>query len=208
MLKENKKLDWREEIKDKLEEVLKHAFVGEALDIGAGKGRVSLFLAQSGFKVTAIDLLPENLKIINELVKKNRLEVSTQLIDVRNFEFLPNKYSLVVTIAALDFLKKLEIEIIIKKIKESLISGGVIYFSVFSTKDIFFNKMKKLNLKEVENNTFYLPKSNFYRHFFTLNEIRGYFKSFEIIYLEEKEVIDTSHGEPHSHYVIEIIAKK
>jgi len=35
---------------------------GRALDIGAGQGRNSIFLAKNGFEVEAIDLIPEGLK--------------------------------------------------------------------------------------------------------------------------------------------------
>ena len=43
---------------------------GKALDIGAGEGRNSLFLAQNGFEVKAIDKIPDGLKKCEDLAKK------------------------------------------------------------------------------------------------------------------------------------------
>ena len=191
-----------------MKEVVKYAPKGEALDIGAGEGRNSLFLAEQGFKVTAIDIIPEGLIKLKELAKKLHLKVTTKVKDVRKFEFLPEKYSLIISIAAIDFLKKSEIEKLVKKIKKSLIRKGIVYFSVFSIKDPFFKKLKKFQFSEIEPNTFYLPKPNLYRHFFTTKEISGYFKDFQTIFLKERKIKDTSHDKPHFHWIIDFVGRK
>jgi len=46
----------------RLKQVIKYAKRGKALDVGAGEGRNSIFLAQNGFEVEAIDLIPEGLE--------------------------------------------------------------------------------------------------------------------------------------------------
>jgi len=210
---------WREEYKKKkfywglkpvprLKKVIKYAPTGEALDIGAGEGRNSIFLAKNSFKVTAIDLIPEGLKKLAHFAKEHNLNISTKVIDIRKFKFPTDKYSLIISIAAIDFLKKSEIDKIIKRIKKSLIRGGVLYLSVFSTNDPLFYKIKELNLEPIEKNTFYLPKGKFYRHFFTRNELKNYFKDFEIILLKSRSIRDMSHDKPHFHHIIELIAKK
>lgn len=181
---------------------------GEALDIGAGKGRNSIFLAKNGFKVEAIDKIAEGLKKCRNFAKKYNLPIKTKLCDVRKFEFKKSKYSLVIARASLDFLKKSEIESIIKKIKKSLISQGFIYFVVFSTKDPMYKKIKKLKLKEIEENTFYLPKYKTYRHFFTQKELKQMFKDFKIIHLKQKRIKDTGPQKLHFHNIIEIIVQK
>jgi 2-polyprenyl-3-methyl-5-hydroxy-6-metoxy-1,4-benzoquinol methylase len=45
-----------------VERILKYKSSGSVLDIGAGQGRNSLFLAKSGFSVEAIDSSEEGLK--------------------------------------------------------------------------------------------------------------------------------------------------
>jgi len=182
---------------------------GIALDIGAGEGRNSFFLAKNGFYVEALDKNSDGLEKCDNFAKENNLAISTKVCDIEDFEFPENKYSLIIAKNSLDFTKKSELDKLIKKIKKSLILDGFIYLSVFSEKDPAYQKIKKMGLEEVEKNTFYLPKYKTFRHFFALEELKEMFRNFEIIYLEETEIKDPGHGKipPHVHYTIEFVAK-
>jgi tellurite methyltransferase len=68
-----------------VEELLTHAPEhGKVLDIGAGDGRNSIFLAQKGFRVTAVDISEVGLSRINEIAKKENLDVQTKILDIKN----------------------------------------------------------------------------------------------------------------------------
>jgi SAM-dependent methyltransferase len=56
------------------------------LDLGAGTGRVSLALAQSGHIVTAIDSSAELLEALHGRARERRLDVRTVVADVRSFD--------------------------------------------------------------------------------------------------------------------------
>ena len=45
---------------------------GKALDLGCGQGRNSLFLAQNGFDVTAVDQNELSLEILQSIVEQGR----------------------------------------------------------------------------------------------------------------------------------------
>jgi 2-polyprenyl-3-methyl-5-hydroxy-6-metoxy-1,4-benzoquinol methylase len=181
---------------------------GTVLDIGAGKGYYSIFLAKNGFKVEAIDKSSKELKRCEDFAKKHNLPIKTRVCDIRKFDFKNNKYSLIIARASLDFLKKSEIEKIIEKIKKSLIPQGFIYFVVFSVKDPMYKKIKELKLKETEENTFYLPKYKTYRHFFTQKELKQMFKDFKVLHLKQKQIKDTGPIKPHFHNIIQLLAQK
>jgi len=191
-----------------LKEVLKHTPRGVALDIGAGEGRNSIFLAKNGFKVEAIDKIKGGLDKCEEIAKKYNLPIKTKVVDIRKFRFENNKYSLILSIVALDFLKFPEIQKVILKIKKSLKKGGVFYLLIFSIKDPLFKKCKQKQLRMVEKNTFYLPKLKTFQHFFEKKELLNLLNSFKIIKIEEKRIKDTHGGKVHFHCVIRIIAKK
>ncbi len=191
----------------RLKKIIKYSSKGKALDIGAGNGRNSFFLAKNGFEVTAIDISPENIEFIKKISEKQRLNIKAKLIDVRKFKFSPKTYSLIIAISVLDFLKRKEVEKTIKKIKKALKNKGIFYLSVFSIRDPFFKRFKE-NFKEVERNTFFLPRKQIFRHFFTKKEVKDLLKGLEIISFEERRFRDTSHGSPHFHTVIECIVKK
>jgi len=185
-----------------LKKVLKYTFAGKALDLGAGEGRNSIFLAKNGFEVLAIDKIPEGLAKIAEL---GCPKITTKTIDMRKFRFPSKRFSLIISTFTIDFLKKSEIETLIKKIKKSLLPNGIVYFCVFSVKDPAYCKKK-----QIEKNTIYLPKLKLYQHFFTKDELRKMFEDFNIIYLRENRFKDIPNNKPHLvhfHNIIEFIAK-
>jgi 2-polyprenyl-3-methyl-5-hydroxy-6-metoxy-1,4-benzoquinol methylase len=55
------------------------------LDLGAGTGRVSIYLAGRGHKVTAVDWEPSLLEVLEQRAAARKLEVETFCADVRNF---------------------------------------------------------------------------------------------------------------------------
>lgn len=181
---------------------------GKALDIGAGGGRNSIFLAENGFKVEAIDKVKEGLEKIKNLAKEHKLKIKTKKCDINNFKFEKNNYSLVVATYSLDFLKKNEIYLILNKIKKSVITNGFVYLFVFSVKDPMYKFITEKGIEQIEKNTFYLPKYKTYRHFFTKNELQEKFKNFKIILLKQKQILDKGHDKPHYHNVIELLAQK
>jgi len=191
-----------------LEEYINEIPKGKALNIGAGEGRNSIFLAKNGFEVTAIDRIKQGLDKIKKLAKKHNLTIKTNLCDIKNLKFEKEKYSLIISVSTIHFLKKSEINPILDKIINSLKISGFIYLSVFSTKDPMLKLIKERKIEEIEENTFYLPKFKTYRHFFTKTEIKEKFKDFNIILLKQKEILDTGHDKPHYHNIIEFLAQK
>jgi len=189
-----------------LEKYINEIPKGKALDIGAGEGRNSIFLAKNEFDVTAIDKIKQGLDKIKKLAKKYDLTIKTELCDIKNLKLKKEEYSLIISVSTIDFLKKNEINTILDKIKNSLKLNGFIYLSVFSIKDPLLKLIKEKKLKEIEKNTFYLPKFKIYRHFFTKTEIKEKFKDFNIILLKQKEILDTGHDKPHYHNIIEFLA--
>lgn len=181
---------------------------GFALDIGAGTGRNSLFLAKKGFVVEAIDKSNRKLKIFKKYIKEENIKnIKIKKINILKFHFKKNKYNLIIACYSLDFFKKSEVKFLIKKIKQSLSKKGIIFLSVFSTKENSY-KLAKQKLKEIEKRTFYFPKIKGYRNFFTKSELKNYFSNFKILYLNQKQIQDYHDSINHSHNIIQLIAKK
>ena len=47
-----------------------------------------------------------------------------------------------------------------------------------------------------------------FKHYFSKNELRDYFKEFDILYYNEYIKPDNSHGKPHVHGKAKLIARK
>lgn len=86
-------------IKPILEKNYELAKIKTALDLGARNGEHSLFLAQKGFKVTAVEVSEE---LCNQVAKHKNLEVTNG--DVMDFKF-DKKYGLIFCSCILHFLK-------------------------------------------------------------------------------------------------------
>ncbi len=134
------------------------------------------------------------------------MPIITKVIDVRKFKFKRDNYSLIISVAGIDFLKHSEIEKIIYKIKNSLKKGGIVYIVGFTTKDPAYKILSK-HQKDIEHNTFYSEKFKQYRHFFEPGELKSIFKDFRILYYRECLKKD-AHPKPHYHGLVKILAQK
>lgn len=171
--------------------------IGKALDIGAGEGRNSIYLAQLGFNVTSIEPTKDGSnKIID---KANKLNLK---INVLNCDYLTDnskeKYDFIIAGTSLDHMEKEYLDKAIEKLKESLNLGGLVYIVVFTQDDPGY-------LKYLDNAS---ECSNFIKHYFSKNELKEYFKEFDIIYYDEYIKPDNSHGKPHIHGKAKLIARK
>lgn len=68
-------------------ELFKRENVKKVLDLGCGKGRHSIFLAQEGFEVTATDISEKGIEVTLHKAKKLGLEIATACHDMRDIPF-------------------------------------------------------------------------------------------------------------------------
>ncbi len=94
--------------------------VGKALDLAAGFGRNSLFLAEKGFLVDAIDISD----IAIEKLKKLHKNISPIQTDLKTYRPQADSYNLIVNI---NFLERN----LFPYIKEALKKDGVLIFETF-----------------------------------------------------------------------------
>jgi tellurite methyltransferase len=167
------------------------------LDLGCGQGRDSLFMAEKGFNIVAVDISNEGIKKIEEYLTqhenlKNRVKLICQ--DINSFNIEENKYKIINAFNSLQFLTKQGALDIIKKVKNGLITNGYIVISGFTTNDPSYQKTINQN-----------------KGFFEPIELKNLFANFKIIFYEEKILDDIGHPgfpAPHQHGVVKMIAQK
>lgn len=93
---------------------------GRALDIAAGSGRHSIFLADKGFKVDAVDIS----KVGLSRIQRKRPEVNTFHEDLDTYQIEENVYDLIVNV---NFLDRRLFPYIIRGLKD----GGLLIFQTF-----------------------------------------------------------------------------
>lgn len=100
---------------------------GTVLDIGCGQGRDSLFLAEQGYNVTAIDASEVGIKQMLEYASLKNLNVTGVVADFYTYE-VTKTYDVVVLDSILHFAKAdLEKELaLLERLSSSLAVGGII----------------------------------------------------------------------------------
>jgi cyclopropane fatty-acyl-phospholipid synthase-like methyltransferase len=178
-----------------------------SLDVGAGNGRHSIFLASKGIRVKAMDISGEGLKLLSKNATSNGLIIETEVISVDDY-YDSNKYDLVLsTGGALNFLNKETSIQVIQRLKNNVQEGGYMYITVFTIHDNAFSR--QYELAETKNeDTYYSVKIGTWVTGFKDDELRMMFENWRIIEYFEKNILDDGHGDPHYHHTAGILAKR
>lgn len=169
-----------------------------ALDLGAGEGRNSFFLASLGFVVISVEPSKVGAEKILTRAENEKLN-----IQVYNSEFLSvsrelSELGLVVALTSLEHMEHNEIGQTVSEIKRILKPGGYVYILVFTEDDPGFKKDTN-NASEC---------SLFIKHYFKKNELKELFSDFNILEYSEYMKRDTTHGPIHYHGKAKLFARK
>lgn len=135
---------------------------GKTLDLAAGEGRNSVFLAQHGCDVDAVDISPMGLRKARKLARGMGVKIHTVLADLDTFQLRPGTYDL---IADFYFLSRR----LIPKLRKALKKGGRIIVETYLTdqRNLHTGGPKQL------------------KYFLKHNELLRLFKSFRILVYRE-----------------------
>lgn len=98
---------------------------GDALDLACGNGRNSLFLAERGYRVTAVDISPEGISQCIRRARGRGLKVNAVVADLERFAIPEGRFDLIVDLYYLQ-------RSLIPQIKTGLRPGGMVLFETFT----------------------------------------------------------------------------
>ena len=134
---------------------------GRALDIAAGEGRNSVFLAKHGFRVEALDISEIGLKKAAILAQNEGVEIRTTKTDLENYRIKKGGYDV---IANFYYLQR----DLIPQIKRGLKRGGAVIFETYL-----------IDQRELPNG----PKNPDY--LLAHNELLSFFRDLRVIFYRE-----------------------
>lgn len=106
---------------------------GRALDIGAGEGLTSNFLAKHGFLVDAVDISE------NALSEINNSNVFVHHTAIEQFPF-NNSYNLVHFALVMHHLSNVDAKLVIQNAQRATLLGGIHIYRIFTTNSNFYKK--------------------------------------------------------------------
>lgn len=149
---------------------IEHCKHGKALEIGAGEGRNSLFLASEGFQVTAVDLSEVGINKLKSKLEENNLSAETIVSDINKFDFQTD-YDLIISTVTLFHLTEEKALDLIDKIKFHTTEDGLNVLTTFTEESEFYT------LKHGENEFYFKP-----------NQLKELYSDWEIVKYEEEKV--------------------
>lgn len=182
---------------------------GKILDLGCGKGRNSLYLAQQGFTIDCIDFLEENIASIQEMAQMEKLDIQGHCQSVTD----PLPYPSGTFDAAIDnFCYKHQIDPNLrlayrKELYRVLKNQGFFLLTLASYEDGFYGSLREdmaqTHAVVVD------PHTSIPSILFSCTDVlREFSPLFTLIKANEKRSIGKMHGQVYERVVLEFIFKK
>jgi tellurite methyltransferase len=167
---------------------------GDVLEIGAGAGRNSLFLASQSFDVLATDISPQAVEKLKERALESAVNLKAEVSDISEAK-LTKKFDAIICTFTLHHLTVEDAELAISKIQQHTKPNGFNLFSIFTKNGDFYKK-------HPDTDNFYLNNKE---------QLEGLYSGWKIIKSFEKEgkarALDTE-GNPQFNMFVGFLAQK
>lgn len=161
------------------------------LDIGAGEGRDSVFFAERGFSVTAVDISPAGLEKAGRLADERDVEITTMEADANELE-VGEPVDVVYSIGTVQFIRPAVRPRQFERFQEGTKPGGI--HAVFAFVD--------------HPDVPPAPDTTDDQYPFERDELQAYYDGWETLHSEEVIFDDDSGGIPHKHAARVHVARK
>ena len=138
-----------------------------ALDVGCGRGRNTLYLAQHGYQVDALDANPHAVDVLEQIIELEDLSsIHTAVKNLNQNPYIELKYDVIVCTVVMMFLEPSTIPVLIKEMQAATKPGGI---------NVIVSAM----------NTQAHPMQSDFRFGFKEGELSGYYEGWELLKYNE-----------------------
>lgn len=159
---------------------------GRALDLGAGDGRLSLWLAEAGFEVDAVERNAARFAALQARSAGRRLHPIQA--DVGSFPLEANSYRLILAASIFHFLHPESFQLLAADLVVALQPAGVLMAEAFTTDDPGY-EARLADGPPVNGHCFRDPREGWIR-FFAPGELQAAFGGLQVLHYEESRRID------------------
>lgn len=178
------------------------------LDIGAGQGRNTLFLARQGFQVDAIDPSRVAVRQIEAHAVREDLPVRVFACGFENFSPDIDSYAGIAVYGIVPQLSPPAIQQLIAKIRDWTGEGSIVFLTAFTTADAAYNKIAR-TLKPAGEISFFDDEWGT-RTYLEPGEILDFFPDFDVMHHWEGMGPEHRHGAaaPERHAMTEAVFRR
>jgi len=163
-------------------------FSGNAVDIGAGKGRNSIYLAQLGYTVTALEYVEPAVTVARQLAQANNLadKITFKLAEIdRVWEVSDSYFDVAIdSFASIDIETKAGRQICRDEMFRTLKPGGLGFVNVCSVDDEWEKQLIVEHPGPEPNSTLW-PQNGKFQKDYSEEELKDFYKMFEIVELKK-----------------------
>ncbi len=159
------------------------------LDLGCGEGRNTIFLAQEGFDLTAIDISKVAVDQMNHKLKQLGFNVEGSVCSIQDYDF-NSKYDAIISTTVIHLLSKEDQIKCIENMQINTKHNGFNLITVFTKKDHGFLEYPELSFLNLDEFVPFYCNGNW------------------TILINEEYIKHETHGVPHDHNIAIILAQK
>jgi SAM-dependent methyltransferase len=159
------------------------------LDLGCGVGRHSIFFAQHGFEVEALDLSQKGLDTLAENAKKLDLNINMTLGDMHRLPYDSEVFDCLLSYHVISHTDSQGIKLIMNEMKRVLKPGGEFLITLCSKESPTFQsgKFPKLDENTIVKNE--EPEIGVPHYYVNIDGVRETLQDFEIIWIRHTREI-------------------
>jgi tellurite methyltransferase len=178
------------------------------LDIGAGQGRNTLFLARKRFRVDAIDPSQVAIDTIDEIAAKENIPVRTYCCNCEDFVPEADSYSAILIFGLLQILTRESIDLLLEGIGAWTDKGSLVFTTAFTTADPRYPEHCQ-DCQSIGKNSFLDEDGDIFTYL-EPDEIKRLLSGYEVIHHREGMSPKHRHGDGpmEQHGVVEAIFKR
>jgi cyclopropane fatty-acyl-phospholipid synthase-like methyltransferase len=178
------------------------------LDLGAGQGRNTFYVARRGFEVHALDPSSTAVETIERVAAERGLSVRGVCSGFDAFDAEPQSYGGVMVFGLLQILRWDAIELLVRKLETWTATGGLVWVTAFGTGDPAYGGYRDAG-EEIGRNSFAVAGKEL-RTFLEPGQVLELLDGFEPVHHWEGLGPEHRHGDGpvERHFMVEAVARR